>query len=69
MRTVESEAHSRGGRTLWLGVWERNERAKAFYQKNGFTDVGSHVYMVGTDAQTDRIFVRSLPTLTSTSAA
>ena len=60
MHRVELEAHRRGGRTLWLGVWERNARAKAFYQKSGFSDAGSHVFMVGTDAQTDRIMVRSL---------
>jgi diamine N-acetyltransferase len=60
MRRVESEAYQRGGLTLWLGVWERNERAKAFYHKNGFVDVGSHVFLVGTDAQTDRIVVRPL---------
>jgi ribosomal protein S18 acetylase RimI-like enzyme len=65
MRKVESEAISRGGRTLWLGVWEHNERAKAFYHNNGFIDVGSHVFMVGTDAQTDRILVRGLPTLSA----
>lgn len=65
MRRVESEAHRRGGRTLWLGVWERNARAKAFYHRNGFMDVGSHVFMVGTDAQTDRILVRRLPTTES----
>lgn len=63
MRHVDSEAARRGARTLWLGVWERNERAKAFYRKTGFVDVGSHVFMVGTDAQTDRILVRPLPTL------
>jgi ribosomal protein S18 acetylase RimI-like enzyme len=60
MRRIEEEASTRGARTFWLGVWENNERAKAFYRKNGFEDVGSHVYMVGTDAQTDRIFVRTL---------
>ena len=60
MRSVDAEAIRRGGRTLWLGVWERNERAKAFYHKSGFTDAGSQVFMVGTDAQTDRILVRPL---------
>ena len=60
MQSVESEAYRRGGRTLWLGVWERNERAKAFYAKTGFVDVGAHVFMVGTDPQTDRILVRPL---------
>lgn len=60
MRRVELEASRRGGRTLWLGVWEHNARAKAFYGKNNFVDVGSHVFMVGTDAQTDRILARQL---------
>lgn len=60
MQRVISESRQRGGRTLWLGVWERNERAKAFYRKTGFTDVGSHIFMVGTDAQTDRIMVMTI---------
>lgn len=60
MRSLEDEARRRGARTLWLGVWERNERAKAFYRKWSFVDVGSHVFMVGEDAQTDRILTRSL---------
>jgi diamine N-acetyltransferase len=62
MQRVEVEARQRGGRTLWLGVWERNERAQAFYRKCGFADVGSHVFMVGTDPQTDRLLVRAVPT-------
>lgn len=60
MRAVEAEAGRRGKRTLWLGVWERNPRAIAFYEKSGFAEVGSHVFMVGTDPQTDRILVRPL---------
>lgn len=58
MRRVVAEASRRGGRTLWLGVWERNRRAMAFYRKHQFRDVGAHVFIVGTDPQTDRIFVR-----------
>lgn len=60
MRRVEAEAERCGARTLWLGVWERNERALAFYRKCGFTDVGSHIFMVGSDPQTDRVMERSL---------
>ena len=60
MKQVELEAHRRGAHTLWLGVWEHNERAKAFYLKVGFTDVGSHIFTVGSDAQTDRILMRQL---------
>ncbi|WP_346320857.1 GNAT family N-acetyltransferase [Chitinophaga sp. YIM B06452] len=39
-------------RTLWLGVWEHNHRAKAFYEKEGFTAFGEHSFKVG--QQTDR---------------
>jgi len=60
MQRVDEEAHRVGGRTLWLGVWEHNERAKAFYRKCGFVDVGAHVFMVGSDPQTDRILVRPI---------
>ena len=69
MDRVEVEANRRGARTLWLGVWERNERAQAFYRKCGFADVGSQVFMVGADPQTDRIMVRPVPTSIPTSAA
>ena len=55
MAAAAAEAQRRGARTLWLGVWERNPRAIAFYAKCGFRDVGSHVFMIGTDAQTDRL--------------
>lgn len=60
MRRAVDDARQMGAKTLWLGVWERNERAKAFYRKCGFIDVGAHVYMVGADAQTDRIMVREI---------
>ena len=60
MRAVDEVGRELGGRTLWLGVWERNPRAIAFYTKCGFVDVGSHVCIVGSDAQTDRVMAHSL---------
>lgn len=63
MHEVDAESRRRGARTLWLGVWEHNERAQAFYRKQGFRDVGSHTFMLGTDEQIDRICVRSLDAL------
>jgi diamine N-acetyltransferase len=61
MKGVELEARAQEAHTLWLGVWERNERAKSFYRKCGFADVGSQPFVLGTDMQTDRIMVRLLP--------
>lgn len=38
---------------VWLGVWEENHRALAFYRKNGFVEFGQHAFMLGDDKQTD----------------
>jgi ribosomal protein S18 acetylase RimI-like enzyme len=46
--------------TLWLAVWERNPRAMAFYRKSGFVDVGSRLFLLGSDRQTDRVMSRLL---------
>lgn len=43
---------------IWLGVWERNARAQAFYKKYGFEEVGEHVFTVGSDPQRDLILSR-----------
>jgi ribosomal protein S18 acetylase RimI-like enzyme len=55
MTAAIAAARGRGAVSLWLGVWERNPRAQAFYKKSGFRDVGTHTFYVGTDAQTDRV--------------
>lgn len=47
-------------RTMFLGVWEHNPRAQAFYRKWGFERVGEHVFQMGDDAQTDWWMMRAL---------
>ena len=32
---------------IWLGVWEKNERAIRFYKRNGFYKTGTHSFVVG----------------------
>ena len=46
--------------TIWLGVWEKNYRAQAFYKKWGFEEVGSHIFRVGTDPQRDLVYSKAL---------
>jgi ribosomal protein S18 acetylase RimI-like enzyme len=58
MQRCLDEAAARGRRTVWLGVWEHNARAIAFYRRWGFTDVGSQSFQLGTDLQTDRVMSR-----------
>jgi GNAT superfamily N-acetyltransferase/SAM-dependent methyltransferase len=57
MAAVHAAAAELGGRTLWLSVWERNPRARAFYAKCGFQDAGATDFYVGPDRQTDRVLV------------
>jgi diamine N-acetyltransferase len=45
---------------MWLGVWEFNPRAHAFYKKNGFYEVGKHVFQLGSDPQIDLLMQKDL---------
>lgn len=50
---------------LWLGVWERNPKAISFYEKSGFSHIGEHTFMLGTDKQTDFVFKKNLQVVAS----
>lgn len=45
---------------MWLGVWEFNPRAQAFYKKYGFYEVGKHVFQLGSDPQIDLLMQKDL---------
>ncbi|MBK9153936.1 MAG: GNAT family N-acetyltransferase [Chloracidobacterium sp.] len=53
-------ARREGHDVMWLGVWEYNPRAQRFYEKNGFSIVGKHTFVLGTDPQTDLLMQREL---------
>ena len=53
MELCLAEARQRGFKTIYLGVWERNFRAQAFYRKWDFVRVGEHIFQMGDDPQTD----------------
>lgn len=58
MQACLDAAAAAGYRTLWLGVWERNARALAFYERWGFAAVGEHTFQLGADAQRDLVLAR-----------
>jgi len=45
---------------IWLGVWEENENAIAFYQKKGFVQTGAHSFYMGDDEQVDLIMSKTI---------
>jgi ribosomal protein S18 acetylase RimI-like enzyme len=60
MRVCLDEARRAGYETIWLGVWERNGRAQAFYRKWNFRAFGEHVFQLGSDPQTDILMGRAV---------
>ncbi|HEX8118378.1 MAG TPA: GNAT family N-acetyltransferase [Pyrinomonadaceae bacterium] len=60
MRACVDEARRAGHATIWLGVWERNGRAQAFYRKWNFREVGEHIFQLGSDPQRDILMERAL---------
>lgn len=60
MRSCVNIAKEHGYTFMWLGVWEHNSRAIAFYEKCGFEKFGSHPFLLGTDLQTDLLMKKKL---------
>jgi ribosomal protein S18 acetylase RimI-like enzyme len=60
MRACLDEAERRGCDAIWLDVWERNPRARTFYQKWSFVEVGSQIFQLGDDRQHDLIMQRAV---------
>ena len=60
MRVSLETLQSHDCKTAWLGVWQENPRAIAFYRKHGFHVVGEQIFVLGNDHQRDFVLTRSL---------
>ena len=60
MNACIEELQHRNFDAIWLGVWENNPRAIAFYRKIGFVEVGEHIFPLGGDPQRDVIMQRPI---------
>lgn len=60
LQAAEEIALKKEKALIWLGVWEKNYRAQAFYEEMGFTYHSSHVFYMGEDPQRDLILIKKI---------
>lgn len=60
VETCVNYALSRSFKSIWLGSWQENHRANAFYTKLRFEIFGTKTFAVGSDIQDDYIFARPI---------
>jgi len=60
MRACLGEAERQHCDVIWLDVWERNQRAIAFYQAWRFVQVGTQDFVLGSDVQHDLLMARAV---------
>ena len=53
-------AMERNKKNIWLGVWEKNENAIAFYKKMGFVQTGAHSFYMEDEEQMDLLMTKTL---------
>lgn len=60
MEFAFSFAKQKNKKIIWLGVWEHNLHAIQFYRNFGFEKFSEHLFMLGSDAQTDWLMKKEL---------
>jgi diamine N-acetyltransferase len=60
MATTLDVARSTGAAGVWLGVNQQNARAIRFYEKSGFTAVGTKTFLVGSVLHNDYVMELTL---------
>lgn len=60
MKQLVNRSAALGADVLWLGVWDGNPRAIAFYKKCGFAHVAYKTFELGTEVQRDFVMCRDL---------
>ncbi len=60
LKYADQLARDEGKDYIWLGVYEHNKVARAFYAKDGFEKISQHVYQVGSDPQIDYLLIKKI---------
>lgn len=57
---AHAEAQRQGAQAVWLGVYDRNERAMRFYRRFGYHQVGTRSFLFGGQLYYDPVYLRML---------
>ncbi|MGM0124568.1 hypothetical protein IGI37_001946 [Enterococcus sp. AZ194] len=60
LKKAEEIAKSLHKTSIWLGVWEFNHKARAFYERQDFKEVGAHSFFMGEEEQTDLLLLKTI---------
>ena len=60
MNACLDEARRLRGGTIWLSLWDQNHRAMKFYERCGFTNVGTKPFTFGGTKYVDPVMARAL---------
>ena len=60
MQKAIAIAKEKSKHIIWLGVWEKNQRAIDFYHRFGFTKFGECDFLLGNDVQRDWLMKKEL---------
>ena len=60
MEHIIQFSKSQGKKIIWLGVWKKNPRAVAFYEREGFEKFGETVFTLGRDLQEDFLMKKEI---------
>jgi ribosomal protein S18 acetylase RimI-like enzyme len=60
MAWLDAEARARGREAIYLSVYVDNHRAKRFYARHGFVEVGKNPFQVGNTIDDDRVWRKAL---------
>ena len=60
MAAAFAQVTALGGRTVWLGAYDRNVKALAFYASRGFVQAGTHEFEFGGQIYADPVLTRAV---------
>ena len=60
LREAEELAAQRGADALWCSTWLHNVRALRFYERQGYTNLGSSIFLLGHERHDNRVLSKDL---------